>query len=329
MTSKALKAQLHPRNRHNNGYDFNALCKAMPALSAYVHVNKYNNQSIDFANSDAVKCLNSALLKHHYKVNFWDIPKGYLCPPIPGRVDYIHYLADLLNTTNTSGHTTNNSKVSVLDIGTGASCIYPLLGQHEYQWRFVASDIDPISINVAKTMLKANKGLAKKIECRLQANAKHILQGVIKPSDKFELTLCNPPFHSSLSDASKGSQRKLKNLAQHKNKQQGIALANNAKSSTTAPALNFGGQKAELWCEGGELKFISDMINESQDFSKQVLWFTCLVSKKDNIAPLKQALKQVHAKQVKVVDMAQGQKISRFIAWSFHNIEQQQAWFAQ
>ncbi|MEW6999523.1 23S rRNA (adenine(1618)-N(6))-methyltransferase RlmF [Colwelliaceae bacterium BS250] len=333
MTGKVLKAQLHPRNRHNNGYDFNSLCKAMPALSAFVHVNKYNNQSIDFANSDAVKCLNSALLKHYYKVNFWDIPKGYLCPPIPGRVDYIHYLADLLKASNLSDGNGSKSiigsKVSVLDIGTGASCIYAILGQHEYQWRFVASDIDPISINVANTTLKANKGLAKKIECRLQTNAKHILQGIIKPSDKFELTLCNPPFHASLSDASKGSQRKLKNLAQHKSKQQGSAIVNKPNSSIHNDSLNFGGQKAELWCEGGELKFVSDMINESQSFAKQVLWFTCLISKKDNVAPLKLALKQIDATQVKVVDMAQGQKISRFIAWSFHSTEQQQTWFEQ
>jgi 23S rRNA (adenine1618-N6)-methyltransferase len=59
------------------------------------------------------------------------------------------------------------------------------------------------------------------------------------------------------------------------------------------------------------------MINESQDFAQQVMWFTSLVSKNDNVRPLKRLLNQIGAKQVKVVSMSQGQKVSRLIAWSF------------
>ena len=44
--------------------------------------------------------LNRALLKADYGIDFWDIPPNYLCPPIPGRVDYIHHLADLLARSN-------------------------------------------------------------------------------------------------------------------------------------------------------------------------------------------------------------------------------------
>lgn len=84
--------------------------------------------------------------------------------------------------------------------------------------------------------------------------------------------------------------------------------------------LNFGGQKAELWCPGGELAFIGRMIKESKTYQKQVFWFTCLVSKKDHLSKLKLSLKKSHAKQVKVINMAQGQKVSRFIAWSFYDI---------
>ena len=301
---------MHKKNRHKQGYNFSALVKAHPGLSKFVIKNKYNNQdTIDFSKPLAVKSLNCALLKSDYNVSFWDIPNGYLCPPIPGRVDYIHHLNDLLTQT-VNKLVTNNSPVTVLDIGTGASCIYPILGQREYDWRFVASDIDPVSIQVAEQIITANKGLKKAISCRLQLNSEHVFNGIINNGEFYHLTLCNPPFHKSLAEASQGTSRKWHNL----NKA-------SPKAQSNEQGLNFGGQKAELWCSGGELAFIGKMIKESKAYHKQVFWFTCLVSKKEHISKLKLSLKKSQASQVKVINMAQGQKISRFIAWSFYDVE--------
>ena len=315
----ALKQNLHPKNRHNNGYDFLALCQSSPTLTPYVHTNKYQNLSIDFADPNAVKALNQALLKHHYHVNQWDIPQGYLCPPIPGRVDYIHYLADLLS--KTLSETSMKNRISVLDIGTGASCIYPILGQREYQWNFTCSDIDPIAIKVAQQNISSDKRLKKAITCKLQKESTQVFNSLVQPGERFELTMCNPPFHRSLAEATKGSTRKVKNLAANK---KGMKAPLN--TSKTAP-LNFGGQNAELWCPGGEVAFINNMIKESKRIQNQVLWFTCLVSKKDHISQLKLSIKKSNAKQVKIINMAQGQKISRFIAWSFLDEAQQKNWF--
>ncbi len=299
-------AILHKKNRHKQGYNFSALVKANHGLSKFIIKNKYNNQdTIDFANPLAVKELNFSLLKNDYKINFWNIPDGYLCPPIPGRVDYIHHLNDLLSKTSKS-LVGSKSPTKVLDIGTGASCIYPLLGQREYNWSFIATDIDPVSIKVAQQIIKADKILNKNISCRLQTNSAHIFKNMITEGEFYHLTLCNPPFHKSLADASQGSIRKWKNL----NK-------TSALPKSKEQTLNFGGQKAELWCPGGELAFIDKMIKESKAYQKQVLWFTCLVSKKEHITKLKLSLKKSQASQVKVIDMAQGHKISRFIAWSF------------
>jgi 23S rRNA (adenine1618-N6)-methyltransferase len=301
---------LHKKNRHTQGYNFTALVKAHPKLSPFIIKNKYNNQdTINFADPLAVKALNLSLLKSEYHVAFWDIPDGYLCPAIPGRVDYIHHLHDLLATTP-KALIPNKKSVQVLDIGTGASCIYPILGQREYNWHFVASDVDPVSIKVANHIISADKLLNKHIKCRLQPDSNHIFNGVIAEGEFYHLTLCNPPFHSSLAEATEGSTRKTRNL-------------NKAKplSKTKENTLNFGGQKAELWCPGGELAFIGKMIKESKLYHKQVLWFTCLVSKKDHLAKLKLNLKISQAKQVKVINMTQGQKISRFIAWSFYDVK--------
>jgi 23S rRNA (adenine1618-N6)-methyltransferase len=315
----ALKQNLHPRNRHNNGYDFLALCQSSPMLKPFVHTNKYQNLSIDFSDANAVKALNQSLLKHHYHVNQWDIPQGYLCPPIPGRVDYIHYLADLLS--GTIPDIPKENKISVLDIGTGASCIYAILGQREYQWNFTCSDIDPISIKAAQQNISSDKRLEKSIICKLQKESTQVFNGLVKPDERYELTMCNPPFHRSLAEATKGSTRKVKNLEANKK-----GTRTPLSTNKTIP-LNFGGQNAELWCPGGEVAFINNMIKESKRIQGQVLWFTCLVSKKDHISQLKLSLKKSNAKQVKVVNMAQGQKISRFIAWSFLDETQQKNWF--
>lgn len=304
----STKQKLHPRNRHNQNYDFDALSKANPSLSAFVRPNPYGNLSIDFANSEAVKALNGAILKSQYQLDYWDIPKGFLCPPIPGRVDYIHYLADLLKASN--GNQIVKQAVG-LDIGTGASCIYPILGNRTYNWQFVASDIDPKSIASSHQIIANNTGLSSAISLRQQRDSNQIFKGIITSDDYFDFTLCNPPFHQSLKEAQQGANRKRANLGTNRKGQD---------------KLNFGGQKAELWCPGGELAFIKTMIRESKEFSSQVLWFTSLVSKKDNLSLIKKSLKKAGAQEIKVINMAQGQKISRFIAWTYLDKTQQENW---
>ncbi|MDO6462953.1 23S rRNA (adenine(1618)-N(6))-methyltransferase RlmF [Pseudoalteromonas carrageenovora] len=296
MKSKPNSNKLHPRNQHLNGYDLDLLCEKHNALAPFIVVTPAGNKSIDFSNNKAVKTLNQALLKAHYNIEFWDIPDQNLCPPIPGRVDYIHYLADLLSTDNLQNIPTGR-KIKALDIGTGANLVYPLTGIHEYNWHFTGSDIDASSIKIAKQIAQFN-GL--KITLKQQKNASSIFEGIINQKDLFHVTLCNPPFHASADEANKGTERKWKNL--------GKAPQN---------ALNFGGQNNELWCEGGEAQFISNMITESEQFAEQVIWFTSLVSKKETLATLEEKLSTLPIAEYKIIDMAQGQKISRFIAWSY------------
>ncbi|ENC9556003.1 23S rRNA (adenine(1618)-N(6))-methyltransferase RlmF [Aeromonas hydrophila] len=309
-THSDRKSGLHPRNRHQAPYDFDALCQRTPELQPFVFVNEHGTQTLDFADPAAVKALNKALLALHYGIAHWDLPAGYLCPPIPGRVDYLHRVADLL--AESAGKVPTGKGVRVLDIGVGANCIYPLLGAREYGWRFVGSDIDPVSVKAATLLAKSN-GLGSQIECRLQGRAGDIFLGIVAPRERFALTLCNPPFHASLAEASKGTERKLRNLG---------------KEATAKPVLNFGGQKAELWCEGGEAAFLANMITQSKAFASQCLWFSSLVSKKENLPAAKQGLSRVGARQVRVLEMAQGNKISRVLAWSFLDEAASKQWWS-
>jgi len=314
---------MHPRNVHNSGYDFPALVSCYSELAPFVSTNAYGNLSIDFALPQAVKALNAALLKYHYSIDFWDIPTGFLCPPIPGRVDYIHHIADLLAVKKAAkSRIPRGEKIRALDIGMGANAIYPLLGAQAYGWRFVGTDVDPVSLNNAQKIFNKNKALNKKLSCRLQPNAAHVFQGIMETTDRFDVTLCNPPFHASLAEASAGTARKVANLTANK-------MAKSAPENTQKPSagvLNFGGQKAELWCEGGEQQFLRNMMTESKMFSTQCLWFTTLVSKKDNLPFALAQLQQLKAADVKVIDMHQGNKITRILAWTFLTSAQHHLW---
>ncbi len=306
----AKKSKLHPRNKHRERYNFKKLTASCPELSEFVKLNDYKDESINFFNPKAVKMLNTALLKYFYNIENWDIPNGYLCPPIPGRADYIHYIADLLANSN-NGKNPKGNKIKCLDIGVGASCIYPIIGNTEYGWSFIGTDIDPIAIDSANTIINSNPILKGKIETRLQNNHKNIFNGIFKEDERIDLSICNPPFHSSLAEAESGTIRKLSNL----------------KGETINKAVkNFGGKNNELWCFGGEEKFIRNMIHESKQFANSCLWFSSLVSKKSTLKSVYSRLKKMRATEIKTISMGQGNKISRIVAWTFLTKEQQINW---
>lgn len=305
-----VKAKLHPRNKNRERYDFGHFISVCPELKAFVRKNPHGDESIDFANPAAVKMLNKAILTANYGLTYWDIPPAYLCPPIPGRADYIHYAADLLATLNNKLVPTGE-KVRVLDIGTGANCIYPIIGTLEYGWLFTGAEIDEKALKSARQIAERNDLLNGKIEIRPQANPKQIFRGIINPEEQFDLTLCNPPFHASAAEAQSGTARKVSNLSRRR---------------TTKAELNFGGQSNELWCEGGEAEFLKRMISESREFSKSVLWFSSLVSKSERLPAVYYALKQAEATRVETISMGQGNKISRLVAWTFLNEAEQANW---
>ena len=293
MNKKNIKGELHPNNPHKGKYDFEKLLKDSPELKSYIRKNPRGEDTIDFSSSKAVVLLNKALLKSYYNIKYWNIPEGFLCPPIPGRADYIHYIADLIE---------EKKETKVLDIGTGANCIYPILGSQSYKWNFVASDIDPVSVENSKKIIDSNDNLKDKVIVKLQEDKNHLFKGIIEENEVFDLTMCNPPFHASLEDAIKANTKKVTNL--------------NKNNKDIKAGLNFGGQKAELWCKGGEKLFLKKMVKESFDFRENVRWFTTLVSNKDNVKPTIKLIEKSGA-EYKILEMSQGQKISRVIAWTF------------
>jgi 23S rRNA (adenine1618-N6)-methyltransferase len=311
---RAEKPKLHPRNRHRQRYDFKQLSQSNPHLAPFVRLNDYGDESIDFFNPEAVKALNKALLKHYYNIKNWDIPKGYLCPPIPGRADYIHHMADLLTNSHPLSKQEKpptNGEIKCLDIGVGANCVYPIIGHAEYGWSFVGADIDSMAIASASKIIESNPHLKGKVELRLQSNSKNIFVGIIQKDERFDLTICNPPFHASFAEAQSGTIRKLRNLKQKK---------------ITKPILNFGGQNNELWYDGGEENFVRQMIIQSKQFATSCFWFSTLISKQANLKNAYQVLKNVGAVEIETIPMGQGNKVSRIVSWTFLTVEERNKW---
>lgn len=305
-----VKSRLHSRSKHRERYDFKTLIKSHPVLAQYVKRNVYDDESVDFFDPKAVKELNTALLKHYYAIENWDIPENYLCPPIPGRADYIHHIADVLS-SKTYGNIPKGEQIKCLDIGVGANCIYPIIGISEYGWNFTGTEIDPIAIASAQQIIDKNPSLKDKVELRLQANPKDVFFGTIQKEERFDIIICNPPFHASQEEAQAGSLRKLSNLTHEK---------------VTEVKLNFGGQSNELWCDGGEEKFVKNMIRESKLYSQSGFWFSTIISKQSNLKNAYAALKKEEAKEVKTIAMGQGNKSSRILVWTFLGEEEQQDW---
>jgi 23S rRNA (adenine1618-N6)-methyltransferase len=309
-SSASSKSRLHIRNKNRERYDLDALVASNPELAEYVKPNRYGADSVDFADPKAVKILNRALLNHYYGISHWDFPDENLCPAIPGRADYLHHMADLLCESN-FGKIPKGDKITCLDVGVGASCIYPIIGVTEYGWNFIGSDIDPKSIESAKNIIESNDLLVSKVECRLQKERKDVFYGIIDKEDKIDISICNPPFHSSSEDAQKENLRKVKNLKGRKVK---------------SPELNFAGIPDELICDGGEQKFILNMIKESKKFAKNFFWFSSLVSKQSHLKGIYSLLDSQGVYTYKTITTGTGNKSSRIVAWTFLSRTEQKEW---
>lgn len=279
---------LHPNNKFNTSYDFDDLIIKNPALKEFVAENKYGSITIDFSNPIAVKELNKALLFTFEKIALWNFPDKNLCPPIPGRLDYIHHLADLLST---------EEDVKILDIGTGATCIYPLLGVAAYNWNFVAVDIDLDSLDTAQDIIDDNN-LDAHIKLRQQLDENQILKGILEDDDSFSAVMCNPPFYKSAEEAQGANKRKNKNLG-------------------NSAVRNFSGNNNELWYVGGEKAFLHNYLYESSLYKDKSTWFTSLVSKKENVESMEKSSKKLGATAFKVIPMSQGNKVTRIVCWKY------------
>ena len=331
------RALLHPRNSFRGSYDLDALVRAYPPLGPHVILPPCEKSSgsgepmrptIDFSDSVAVRCLNCALLVRDYGLSpVWaDImPSDTLVPPIPGRADYVHHLADILRecTAVTSVREMDEGKywsglptgpgVRVLDLGTGASCVYPLIGASIYGWSFIASEVHLPSFKSAHKIVDANS-LSRLIDVRRQDDPNKLFEGIWRKGELIDFVMCNPPFYGSAEAFQKENARKVRNLASNVRSRNGLGGRRRSGvgrdkrvTGGGGGSNNFGGSASELWCPGGEVAFVTRMIEESAAYADRCLWFSSLVSRRDNLPKILEKIRS-NTKQVQERDMRIRQK---------------------
>jgi 23S rRNA (adenine1618-N6)-methyltransferase len=216
--------------------------------------------------------LTKSLLKRDFALEL-KLPNDRLCPPVPNRWAYICWIQDLIDSTNPSTLTDcydSNRRVTGLDVGVGSSCIYPLLAcAARPNWKFHGTEIDQRSYEYALHNVSSNE-LEQRIQL-LKTSALHALipLGALKV-EKADFTMCNPPFFRSIEEMNSST----------------IVKGEHAGAICT-------GSEVEMITEGGEVTYISQMVDESYNLGKRVQWYTSLLGKLDTLPIIVEKLRQM------------------------------------
>ncbi|VDZ74259.1 SAM-dependent methyltransferase [Atlantibacter hermannii] len=204
------KPGLHPRNRHQNRYDFNALQQDCPELTAFVRQSPAGEATIDFADPAAVKTLNKSVTGTSLSGEKLGYSRRLFMSAGTGARRLCAFIWRICwrRTITTWCRATQRCWISAV----GANCIYPLIGHHEYGWRFTGSEVNDEALKSANAIILANPGLNKAIRLRRQKTPDAILNGIIHKNEYYDAVMCNPPFHDSQASAAASSERKRRNL---------------------------------------------------------------------------------------------------------------------
>ncbi|KAM9320300.1 RNA N(6)-adenosine-methyltransferase METTL16 [Gastrophryne carolinensis] len=290
----ALNKSMHPRNRYKDKPpDFAYMASKYPEFKQHVSVNLLGKVSLNFKDPEAVRALTCTLLKEDFGLTI-DIPLERLIPTVPLRLNYIHWVEDLINHHDSDKSTVRRG----IDIGTGASCIYPLLGSTLNGWYFLATEVDDICFNYAKKNVEQNN-LADLIKV-VKVPQKTLLMDALKEESGiiYDFCMCNPPFFANQMEA------------------QGV----NSRNSRRPPpsSVNTGGI-TEIMAEGGELEFVKRIIHDSLQLKRRLRWYSCMLGKKCSLAPLKEELRIQGVPKVAHTEFFQGKTMRWALAWSFYD----------
>uniref|UniRef100_A0A671X027 U6 small nuclear RNA (adenine-(43)-N(6))-methyltransferase n=1 Tax=Sparus aurata TaxID=8175 RepID=A0A671X027_SPAAU len=286
----ALNKSMHPRNRYKDKPpDFGYLASKYPDFQQHVHTSLTGRPVVNFKEPEAVRALTCTLLKEDFGLTI-EIPLERLIPTVPLRLNYIHWVEDLIDG--------QKQPRRGIDIGTGASCIYPLLGATMNGWYFLATEVDDICFDYATKNVEQNN-LSDLIKV-VKVPQKTLLMDALKEETEivYDFCMCNPPFFANQLEA------------------KGV----NSRNSRRPPpsSVNTGGV-TEIMAEGGELEFVKRIIHDSLQLKKRLRWYSCMLGKKCSLAPLKEELRKQGVPKVTHTEFCQGRTMRWALAWSFYD----------
>ncbi|KAH7924188.1 hypothetical protein BV22DRAFT_1166095 [Leucogyrophana mollusca] len=281
---------MHSRNPYRNPPDFAALARQYLPLKPYVSSAPNGTSTIDFKDPVAQRRLTEALLQRDFDIQL-TLPDDRLCPPcLPSRLNYVLWLQDIIEVVS--------SKVDVVrgvDIGTGASAIYPLLAcKLDPSWIMTATDIDEASLRSARANVERNN-LCDRITVLQAAHNDPIFSLLdVDINTQFDFTMCNPPFYSSAEE---------------------IASSSDAKEY--GPSAVCTGVDVEMITPGGESEFVTRMVTESLRHKSRCRWFTSMLGKMSTVPVVVALLRLNKIDNYAITEFVQGQTRRWAIAWSF------------
>ncbi|KRX68248.1 Methyltransferase-like protein 16, partial [Trichinella sp. T9] len=309
--------RMHPRNFYrNNPPNFAELALQYPDFRQHCAIDIYGKVNFNFKNPDAIRALTNVLLKKDFGLSI-EIPPDSLVPRIPGRLNYIHWLQDLA-----ASHFPDES-VRCIDIGSGASCIYPLLGAKVCGWKFIAVEKLPDAIECArKNVMKNNlQNLISVVEVDGPINLYNVVEQ-LGAEMICSFCMCNPPFFDSQRKEGPG------NLS--------------FPSRRPAPHSCTVGRHEEMFADGGEVHFVKRIINDSERLRKRVRYhkiflllyiftkhnhitfclfffgiYTTMLGKKRSLSIVKSMLRNINVTSMCETVFCQGKTQRWAVAWTF------------
>ncbi|KAF9260061.1 S-adenosyl-L-methionine dependent methyltransferase [Marasmius fiardii PR-910] len=281
---------MHPRNIYRQTPDFRQLAVSYPPLK---HFLQPHPNCIDFQDEEAQRCVTEALLHRDFDLEV-QLPRNRLCPPVPNRLNYILWIQDIVRACEVVA---GEQAVVGVDIGTGASAIYPLLGcRLEPSWSFVVTELDDLSESHAQKNVRANN-LSDRVRIMKATATGPILIPLSDPSQNFYFTMCNPPFYSSTEDVVRSSEAK-----------------------EFGPSAVCTGATVEMITEGGESAFVRRIVEESLVFGTRCKWYTSMLGKLSSVGEVVESLKANSIENYALTEFVQGQTRRWAVGWSFTRI---------
>ena len=273
-----------------------------PAHSDLASALAAGNGCLDFSSASAVRSLSRALLMQCFGLTDWTLSDGALVPPIAARAAYLRRMGLIVG-----GGVPPPHPLSLLDVGTGANLIFPLLAASPvFGWSATGLDVTPAALSGAAANLALNPSLASRI--RLVAGSPTGRPPILAPAlggeggtdaaSHFDFSVCNPPFFES--DA---------------------ARATTAKDPGAAHGGGHAGTAAEtVWQGGGEAGFVCAFASESAAFPHAVTWFSSLLGRKASLTAVRGVLGGLRPQpEVRTFTLAEGGgRTTRWVvAWSW------------
>ncbi|KAK0407303.1 hypothetical protein QR680_019126 [Steinernema hermaphroditum] len=294
---------MHDRNPYKkNPPNFTALAREYPELRKHCFITNRGTLNLNFADSEAVRILTLVLLRKDFGLTI-ELPHNSLVPRVPQRLNYLLFLEDLLLANGLK-----NSDVTGIDVGTGCSCIYPLMGAAKFRWKFVATEIDETSIKMAKSNVEKN-GQTENITVMCPRESTILTEAVNAAlCEGFTFSMCNPPFYD-FEESSRKYSMDENNACENTVTEGGRP----APRSATVARLN------ELATEGGEVAFVLRMIEESMELRTRIRLFTSMVGIKASVQKIERVLKTIGDVRYVVSTLDQGRTQRFVLAWTYDN----------